>query len=156
MGLPYPGGVSLDKMSQHGDPKAFSLPKPRVEGAPLDMSFSGLKTAVVNILHNAEQRGDLFAEVLGYYARLNRAQTQAHMRRGLRDGAHNVGKTGFSGKIDTIGRYLYAGYDKLAVALFIEFGRLLNSRGHRQTAHPASRVWDYTVRAEIDAAVLNF
>ncbi len=58
MGLPYPGGVHLDKMSKEGDPKAFKLPKPRVEGCPLDMSFSGLKTAVVNILHNAEQRGE--------------------------------------------------------------------------------------------------
>ncbi len=58
MGLPYPGGVHLDKMSKEGDPKAFRLPKPRVEGNPLDMSFSGLKTAVVNILHNAEQRGE--------------------------------------------------------------------------------------------------
>ena len=58
MGLPYPGGVHLDKMSKDGDPKAFKLPKPRVEGSPLDMSFSGLKTAVVNILHNAQQRGE--------------------------------------------------------------------------------------------------
>ena len=58
MGLPYPGGVHLDKMAKDGDPKAFKLPKPRVEGCPLDMSFSGLKTAVVNILHNAEQRGE--------------------------------------------------------------------------------------------------
>ncbi len=58
MGLPYPGGVHLDKMAKEGDPKAFKLPKPRVEGSPLDMSFSGLKTAVVNILHNAEQRGE--------------------------------------------------------------------------------------------------
>ncbi len=58
MGLPYPGGVHLDKMAKEGDPKAFKLPKPRVEGSPLDMSFSGLKTAVVNILHNAQQRGE--------------------------------------------------------------------------------------------------
>ncbi len=58
MGLPYPGGVYLDKKSKEGDPKAFKLPKPKVEGSPLDMSFSGLKTAVVNILHNAEQRGE--------------------------------------------------------------------------------------------------
>ncbi len=58
MGLPYPGGVHLDRMAKEGDPKAFKLPKPRVEGSPLDMSFSGLKTAVVNILHNAEQRGE--------------------------------------------------------------------------------------------------
>ena len=58
MGLPYPGGVHLDRVSKEGNPKAFNLPKPRVEGSPLDMSFSGLKTAVVNILHNAEQRGE--------------------------------------------------------------------------------------------------
>jgi N6-L-threonylcarbamoyladenine synthase len=58
MGLPYPGGVHLDRASKEGNPKAFNLPKPRVEGCPLDMSFSGLKTAVVNILHNAEQRGE--------------------------------------------------------------------------------------------------
>lgn len=58
MGLPYPGGVFLDKESKNGNPKAFKLPKPKVEGSPLDMSFSGLKTAVVNILHNAEQRDE--------------------------------------------------------------------------------------------------
>ena len=58
MGLPYPGGVFLDKEAAKGDPKAYKLPKPKVEGCPLDMSFSGLKTAVVNILHNAKQRGE--------------------------------------------------------------------------------------------------
>lgn len=58
MGLPYPGGVSLDKEAAKGNPKAFHLPKPHVEGCPLDMSFSGLKTAVVNILHHAEQCGE--------------------------------------------------------------------------------------------------
>ena len=42
MGLPYPGGVHLDRVSKEGNPKAFNLPKPRVEGCPLDMSFSGL------------------------------------------------------------------------------------------------------------------
>ncbi len=58
MGLPYPGGIHLDRVAKEGDPKAFKLPKPKVEGCPLDMSFSGLKTAVVNILHNAQQRGE--------------------------------------------------------------------------------------------------
>ncbi|HNW03859.1 MAG TPA: tRNA (adenosine(37)-N6)-threonylcarbamoyltransferase complex transferase subunit TsaD [Oscillospiraceae bacterium] len=58
MGLPYPGGVSLDREAAKGNPDAFRLPKPHVEGSPLDMSFSGLKTAAVNILHNAQQRGE--------------------------------------------------------------------------------------------------
>ena len=58
MGLPYPGGVELDKIAEEGDPKAFSLPSPSVENAPLDFSFSGLKTAVINRLHNAAQKGE--------------------------------------------------------------------------------------------------
>lgn len=57
MGLSYPGGVHLDKLAKTGDPTAFSFPKPRVDGCPLDFSFSGLKTAVLNTIHNAEQRG---------------------------------------------------------------------------------------------------
>lgn len=58
MGMPYPGGVHLDKTAQNGDPHAFILPRPHVEGSPYDFSFSGLKTAVINLLHRAEQRGE--------------------------------------------------------------------------------------------------
>ncbi|MCI8361121.1 MAG: tRNA (adenosine(37)-N6)-threonylcarbamoyltransferase complex transferase subunit TsaD [Clostridiales bacterium] len=57
MGMPYPGGVHLDKTAETGDPTAYSLPRPAVEGSPYDFSFSGLKTAVVNLIHNAEQKG---------------------------------------------------------------------------------------------------
>ncbi|MCH5352723.1 MAG: tRNA (adenosine(37)-N6)-threonylcarbamoyltransferase complex transferase subunit TsaD [Acutalibacter sp.] len=58
MGIPYPGGVELDRIAEGGNDKAYQLPHPRVEGAPLDFSFSGLKTAVINLLHNAEQKGE--------------------------------------------------------------------------------------------------
>ncbi len=58
MGIPYPGGVELDKIAETGDSEAYSLPRPRIEGAPLDFSFSGLKTAALNLLHNAAQRGE--------------------------------------------------------------------------------------------------
>ncbi|MBQ7089246.1 MAG: tRNA (adenosine(37)-N6)-threonylcarbamoyltransferase complex transferase subunit TsaD [Clostridia bacterium] len=58
MGMPYPGGVALDKLAHEGDPTAFHLPRPRVEGSEYDFSFSGLKTAVINRLHNAEQKGE--------------------------------------------------------------------------------------------------
>lgn len=57
LGLPYPGGVLLDQAAAQGNPAAFSLPKPSVEGAPYDFSFSGLKTAVINLVHNLEQKG---------------------------------------------------------------------------------------------------
>ena len=58
MGFPYPGGIFLDRAAQEGDPTAYSLPRPRVEGSPYDFSFSGLKTAVINLLHNAAQKGE--------------------------------------------------------------------------------------------------
>ena len=56
LGLPYPGGRPLDELSQSGDDTAFDLPRAKIDGHPYDMSFSGLKTAVVNIVHNAEQK----------------------------------------------------------------------------------------------------
>ena len=58
LGLPYPGGVPLQNLAKDGDDSAFKLPHARIEGHPYDMSFSGLKTAVVNIVHNAEQKGE--------------------------------------------------------------------------------------------------
>ncbi|MBR5485608.1 MAG: tRNA (adenosine(37)-N6)-threonylcarbamoyltransferase complex transferase subunit TsaD [Oscillospiraceae bacterium] len=58
MGYPYPGGVHLDKASKLGKLGNFPLPQPKVEGSPYDFSFSGLKTAVINLLHRAEQRGE--------------------------------------------------------------------------------------------------
>ena len=62
MGLPYPGGLHLDKMAREGDPHAFRFPVPRVDGAPFDFSFSGLKTNVLNQLHNAAQKGETLSK----------------------------------------------------------------------------------------------
>lgn len=58
LGLPYPGGKPMDDLAKTGDDTAFSLPRAKIEGHPYDMSFSGLKTAVVNIAHNAQQKGE--------------------------------------------------------------------------------------------------
>ncbi len=58
MGMPYPGGINLDKTAESGNDKAFVLPHPKVSGCEYDFSFSGLKTAAINIIHNAEQKGE--------------------------------------------------------------------------------------------------
>ena len=58
LGLPYPGGKPIDLLSQGGDDKKYHLARTHIEGSPYDMSFSGLKTAVINIVHNAEQKGE--------------------------------------------------------------------------------------------------
>lgn len=57
MGLPYPGGVNLDRISKDADSSLYKLPRPHVDGSEYDFSFSGLKTAVVNIIHNSKQKG---------------------------------------------------------------------------------------------------
>ena len=56
LGLPYPGGVELDKIATEPDFKRYPLPRPHVEGSDFDFSFSGLKTAVINTVHNAAQK----------------------------------------------------------------------------------------------------
>ena len=58
MKLEYPGGISIDKISPQGDENAFSFPHPKVSGAQYDYSFSGLKTCVINTIHNAEQKNE--------------------------------------------------------------------------------------------------
>ncbi|WP_297211106.1 tRNA (adenosine(37)-N6)-threonylcarbamoyltransferase complex transferase subunit TsaD [uncultured Flavonifractor sp.] len=58
LGLGYPGGAPVDKLAQGGDDRRYELPRAHVADAPLDMSFSGLKTAVLNLAHNAAQKGE--------------------------------------------------------------------------------------------------
>ncbi|MGN8896580.1 tRNA (adenosine(37)-N6)-threonylcarbamoyltransferase complex transferase subunit TsaD [Flavonifractor sp. HCP28S3_F3] len=58
LGLGYPGGAPVDRLAQGGNDKRYELPRAHVADAPLDMSFSGLKTAVLNLAHNAAQKGE--------------------------------------------------------------------------------------------------
>lgn len=56
--MPYPGGAALDRAAQTGDDKKYALPRPKADGNPYDLSFSGLKTAAINLIHHAEQVGE--------------------------------------------------------------------------------------------------
>ena len=58
MGLSYPGGVNLDKIATTANNKKYPLPYPKVSTGKYDFSFSGLKTAVLNLVHNANQKGE--------------------------------------------------------------------------------------------------
>ena len=58
LGLPYPGGRPMEELAKGGDDSKYSFPIAHVDGSPYDMSFSGLKTAVINLVHNAEQKGE--------------------------------------------------------------------------------------------------
>ena len=56
LGMPYPGGAALDRMSQGADGTRYPMPRAKVDGNPLDLSFSGLKTAAINLIHKAVQK----------------------------------------------------------------------------------------------------
>ena len=58
LGMPYPGGAALDKMALTGDDRKYELPRSRPGENPFNMSFSGLKTASLNLIHHAEQVGE--------------------------------------------------------------------------------------------------
>lgn len=58
LGLPYPGGKPMDDLARQSQGGVYDLPRTHVTDHPLDMSFSGLKTAVVNLAHNAQQKGE--------------------------------------------------------------------------------------------------
>lgn len=58
MGIPYPGGAEMDRLASLGNPRAVRFPTAAIPGDTLEFSFSGLKTAVINHLHNAEARGE--------------------------------------------------------------------------------------------------
>ena len=58
IGLPYPGGAAMDRLAAEGNPTRYKLPSPALAGDTLDFSFSGLKTAALNLIHNAADRGE--------------------------------------------------------------------------------------------------
>ena len=115
LGLPYPGGKPLDDLSQGGDDRKYELPVGHVEGMPYEMSFSGLKTAVINLVHTAGQRGE----------ELDRASLAASFCRAVSESL--VPRTmAAAGEL---------GYGKLAVA----GGVAANSRIRRDFARAAER-----------------
>ena len=115
LGLPYPGGKPLDDLSRSGDDAKYYMPRSHVEGNELDMSFSGLKTAVINLVHTAEQRGE----------ELDRASLAASFTRAVSESL--VPRT-----MEALKRL---GYDKLAVA----GGVAANSRIRRDFTEAAER-----------------
>lgn len=122
LGLPYPGGKPLDELSRQGDDTKYALPVGSVAGNPYEMSFSGLKTAVINLVHGAEQRGE----------QIDRASLAASFCRAVSDSivprtmqaAHELGygRIAVAGGVaanSRIRRDFAAAAEKMGVELFI-------------------------------------
>ena len=57
LGMPYPGGAAVDRAAQQGDEQKYQLPRSKPGENPYNMSFSGLKTAALNLIHHSQQLG---------------------------------------------------------------------------------------------------
>ena len=99
LGLPYPGGAPIDRLAKQGRDDAYALPHPYVGDNPYDMSFSGLKTAVINIAHHAEQTGEPL-DGPGLAASLCRAVSEALVPRTMAAAAElGYGKIAVAGGV---------------------------------------------------------
>lgn len=96
IGLGYPGGPKIDKLSKEGDPEAIHFPRAKVEEAVYDFSFSGLKSSVLNYLNACDMKGET----------VNRADVAASFQKAVIDVL--VGHA-----LDAVKEY---GFDKFAIA----------------------------------------
>ncbi len=62
IGLGYPGGPKIDRLSQDGDPDAIDFPRAVIDGAPYDFSFSGVKSAVLNYINGYSMKGEAYSK----------------------------------------------------------------------------------------------
>ena len=62
IGLGYPGGPKIDKVSKEGNPEAIAFPRAHVEDAPYDFSFSGVKSAVLNYINGCKMKGEAYSQ----------------------------------------------------------------------------------------------
>lgn len=96
IGLGYPGGPKIDKLSKEGNPDAIKFPRAKVDGSQYDFSFSGLKSAVLNYLNSCEMKG----------IEVNRADVAASFQKAVIDVL-------VEHSLDAVTEY---GFDKFAIA----------------------------------------
>ena len=122
LGMPYPGGAALDKAAQNGEEGRYILPHSRPGANPYDMSFSGLKTATLNLIHHAQQLEEEI-EVNSLCAAFSAAVSQTLIPRVERavkqTGYRNVAVAGGVAANSRIRRDLAAMAQKLGVQVYM-------------------------------------
>ena len=122
LGMPYPGGSALDKMAQTGDWTKYSLPRSKPGQNPYDMSFSGLKTAALNLIHHAQQVGEEL-DIPSLCAGFSRAVSDTLVPRVImameQTGYKQLAVAGGVAANSTIRRDMQLAADKLGAQLFM-------------------------------------
>ena len=82
IGLGYPGGPKIDKVSKEGNPEAIAFPRAHIEDNPYDFSFSGVKSAVLNYINGCRMKGEEYSQA-DIAASFQKAVTDALVERAM-------------------------------------------------------------------------
>ena len=121
IGLGYPGGPKIDKLSKEGNPDAIHFPRAKVEDNPYDFSFSGLKSAVLNYLNSCEMKG----------IEVNRADVAASFQKAVIDVL-------VEHALEAVKEY---GFDKFAIAGGVASNQSLRSAFENECARRKSQFY---------------
>ena len=122
LGMPYPGGAAVDKAAQQGDENKYVLPRSKPGENPYNMSFSGLKTAALNLIHHAEQVGeeiDIPSLCAGFTAAVSDTLVPRVVRAIEETGCKKIAVAGGVAANSRIRRDLLAAAEKLGAEVFM-------------------------------------
>ena len=122
LGMPYPGGAAVDKAAQQGDENKYVLPRSKPGENPYNMSFSGLKTAALNLIHHAEQVGEeinIPSLCAGFTAAVSDTLVPRVVRAIQETGCKKIAVAGGVAANSRIRRDLLAAAEKLGAEVFM-------------------------------------
>ena len=122
LGMPYPGGAAVDKAAQQGNENKYVLPRSKPGENPYNMSFSGLKTAALNLIHHAEQVGeeiDIPRLCAGFTAAVSDTLVPRVVRAIEETGCKKIAVAGGVAANSRIRRDLLAAAEKLGAEVFM-------------------------------------
>lgn len=122
LGMPYPGGAALDRAAQQGDPKKYGLPRAKPGENFYNMSFSGLKTAALNLIHHARQVGeelDIPSLCAGFAAAVSDTLVPRVEAALLETGYHKVAVAGGVAANSIIRRDILAAAEKVGAQVYL-------------------------------------
>ena len=163
LGMPYPGGAALDQAAQGGDDRKYPLPNAKVDGNPLDFSFSGLKTAAINLIHNLSQKGEE-ADVPSLCASFSRAVSDALVPRAMQalrqTGYHKLAVAGGVAANSRIRADLLAEAERMDATLYLpplslcgDNAAMIGSQGYYE--YLAGNLADQTLNAYATKSILG-
>ena len=160
LGLGYPGGGPMDRLARGGDDKAFAFPRAQVADYPLDMSFSGLKTASLNLIHNSEQKGEVL-DLPGFAASFGKAVSDSLVPRVMAAAREKgYGKIAVGGGVAATSRIradLERACEKAGAKLWLpplslcgDNAAMIGSQGYYEYLAGHTAGWELNAKASLD------